>query len=1014
MAISLTTPQPLYISSGTGLVNMSVVPYMRAREVQFFAQDLRPNRQAYFFFDDTNVNRFVQNSSSIVLDVNSNPLTSNIGDGLYCSNTAGYATIVGYSPPPAANTSDSAAAVAIGGTIYLNENYISIGVTPANNAPFSTLKNNSFTIGDIIYQTTVPGTVPGATIPEQGMYVGFGPNAPITFTGKVEHWDSKNGILVVSPIKGTLTSNSTSTTNNLSYIYSANIFSSTQTTSIGILPGAGINKFSTGNTFINVNNNQKFNVVTYTHSSGICGAISSDGANNITLSGLISNNVVGQTLFITSGTGLGQSSNINGINADGSTVLLSDQLSPYVDGTSTYSIGALPTVDENGILCGIFQLPETQTVEFLSGTRVFTITDTAVVNDVNTTMIGQANYVGQGWLTPYVASSPFVTPSARVRGSISVAPTSPSQTSVSPNPTTLVDTSSTPLASTLIDYTSSLPPLNPQIQPIAQTFTTPPPKSTKQNYGIFASSVYVWFSSKPQGLSPQFPVTVQIVETVNGIPTSTIVASSTVNCQDVKLVTNNIPMPDPMAIGFNGTKFSFPDPVYLQPLTEYAVIVLSQSPDYAAYISEIGQTDITSGDNAARVSASPYVGSFFKNQNASTWTPIQNQNLMFILNKAQFDSTVDLNYVVDLIPTTTWMDTLTLSSSDFVPPSTNITYAVQSTIYDSSSNSFVIDPTSAIVNPSIKYYYSQDLSTASSSTSSRRRYILPGNSSSMTLDVRMQSFDPDVSPIFNQERLAAIAGTNIINKGGISYRDITILNDLGNHDNVANIKVTFSAPDIPYNQGGIKANGYVSILNINANTTPNANVITGITIDNMGAGYITTPTIVIDDVTPGAANSNTIFGGTMISTVAGENQKYGGNILTKYITKKVSLSSGFDAGDLRVFVNGVIPTGTNVEVYYKVLSASDTDTIADKSWQLMSPINFINSPDQNTVVKNQYAPSPLVGGKASGSLSYVENGTTYPLGGTFKYFAIKIALLAEDPSNVPVITSMGALALPAG
>jgi len=61
-----------------------------------------------------------------------------------------------------------------------------------------------------------------------------------------------------------------------------------------------------------------------------------------------------------------------------------------------------------------------------------------------------------------------------------------------------------------------------------------------------------------------------------------------------------------------------------------------------------------------------------------------------------------------------------------------------------------------------------------------------------------------------------------------------------------------------------------------------------------------------------------------------------------------------------------------------------------------------------------YAPSPLVNGQPSGKLSYTQNGVLYPLGGTFKYFAIKLVLLASDPTTVPVLSGLKVAAYPAG
>jgi hypothetical protein len=50
----------------------------------------------------------------------------------------------------------------------------------------------------------------------------------------------------------------------------------------------------------------------------------------------------------------------------------------------------------------------------------------------------------------------------------------------------------------------------------------------------------------------------------------------------------------------------------------------------------------------------------------------------------------------------------------------------------------------------------------------------------------------------------------------------------------------------------------------------------------------------------------------------------------------------------------------------------------------------------------------------SGELKYVENNVTYPIGGKFKTFAVKIALTSSDPTVYPSILDMRTIATPKG
>ena len=57
------------------------------------------------------------------------------------------------------------------------------------------------------------------------------------------------------------------------------------------------------------------------------------------------------------------------------------------------------------------------------------------------------------------------------------------------------------------------------------------------------------------------------------------------------------------------------------------------TPNYLCFINRIGESDLIDG---GLNSGQPTVGSLFKSQNNSTWTPSQYEDLKFKLNKANF------------------------------------------------------------------------------------------------------------------------------------------------------------------------------------------------------------------------------------------------------------------------------------------------------------------------------------------------------------------------------------------
>lgn len=62
-----------------------------------------------------------------------------------------------------------------------------------------------------------------------------------------------------------------------------------------------------------------------------------------------------------------------------------------------------------------------------------------------------------------------------------------------------------------------------------------------------------------------------------------------------------------------------------------------------------------------------------------------------------------------------------------------------------------------------------------------------------------------------------------------------------------------------------------------------------------------------------------------------ENTRYG-NASSKYISKRLELADDLDAEDVRVYINAYRPSGTDVEVYAKILNSSDNESFDDKDW----------------------------------------------------------------------------------
>ena len=169
--------------------------------------------------------------------------------------------------------------------------------------------------------------------------------------------------------------------------------------------------------------------------------------------------------------------------------------------------------------------------------------------------------------------------------------------------------------------------------PLAQTFMI------DDAGGVFLTSIDLYFSSKDANI----PVTVQIRDTVNGYPGQKILPFSEVSLNPSSVNTSTD--------GTTATKFTFPSPVYIQENVEYAVVVMANTQDYNMYVARLGEKSL---DSSRTISQQPYNGVLFKSQNGVTWTADQNEDMKFLLRRAEFSNvTGSVTLTNDTLPSRT-------------------------------------------------------------------------------------------------------------------------------------------------------------------------------------------------------------------------------------------------------------------------------------------------------------------------------------------------------------------------
>ena len=289
------------------------------------------------------------------------------------------------------------------------------------------------------------------------------------------------------------------------------------------------------------------------------------------------------------------------------------------------------------------------------------------------------------------------------------------------------------------------------------------------------------------------------------------------------------------------------------------------------------------------------------------------------------------------------------------------------------------------------------------------------------MNVYFETNDNLISPVLDTNKFSVISIENDINNGSLSNSDIVVTNFGSGYDSDVyslsdinqgpNTKVfTVSSPDVGDN---------VATLGCNVHSNGSINQVF---VVNGGAGYLTTPGVTVNDGGPDDSLEETPVEGTgLVVNVIGEGAKgenmttadkthsRGGNLRTRYITRRVTLEENFDAKDVRVYVNAYKPRGADIHVYYKILSDSDVEPFDEKPYVLMqqetATSSFsLNENDVKTFTfrtKDQF-------------VSYTDSeGQKY---NDFKTFAIKIGFTLNRGDQttfigIPRVSDVRAIAL---
>ena len=576
--------------------------------------------------------------------------------------------------------------------------------------------------------------------------------------------------------------------------------------------------------------------------------------------------------------------------------------------------------------------------------------------------------------------------------------------------------------------------------PIAQTFLIKRAMVSNDNV-LYASKIDLYFQTK----SSTAGFTLYIPKVENGVITSNVLPFSKVhvNASDVNVSTD----------GSVATTVTFPSPLVLEVGSEYAFVVKpdGNDPDYRIWIAKTGGTDVIT---SKPITQDVNDGVLFTSTNARSWTPHQDENIKYTLYRANFSSAsgyidftnkeseyfsvestsgtfsndeyVFVNNAVVSAQTvlvdagsTTITGTNTKFSSYFNVGG-HIVVAANTTVFDVLKISAIASNTSMTVEDVPKY----------SNTVATFFKSIVGN---VTL---FDNNDPAILYLDNSTAIAAnkFAAADVL-VGATSNARATI-------SSVDDKNVSFVAPNIyrtnttqtktslsatrlfrsdtsaNYTRGNIEFNDYTFLNSVPTVIRSRSNEADGVrsftlrtTLENTSG---VTP-IYSSPLIDGDIASAKVFEYIINNDSTDEDTSIG-SASSKYITKTITLADSLDAEDLKVFLTAYRPAGTSIEVYARMLSESDSDSLDQKPWtELTSAASNPISQNTNRFDFKEYAFNLPTSVGVTGS-AFLNSGVFQYTDGTFKasnfkYFAIKIVLKGTSFHRVPRLRDLRAIAL---
>lgn len=700
-------------------------------------------------------------------------------------------------------------------------------------------------------------------------------------------------------------------------------------------------------------------------------------------------------------------------------------LTPAVAHSEQTPSNQLLISDAGGIVQGEFEIPNNSAMRFATGTREFALFDVSVPDVDASLSFARTNFTSTGHIEPVqdivhstrvleVTGSTNTSTSQSTTSTFSTSTEVATETSVAEDVQTNTTTSETVVGTETNEEVIDSEPINTTFtindsDPLAQTFFI----GADDPNGVFLKKVRVYFATRDdEGL----PVTMEIRPVINGVPASYEIVPGGITFlprSQITAITETYSDPTIDDMLANGTDFEFDEPIYLEPLKEYAIVLRTPSMKYRVYISRV--EDFLLGSTERRISEQPSLASLFKSQNSFLWEPSTTEDLAYKMFRCDFDLQGNAfleNVKVDPQPLAKNPFVIRAENVDPSHPEfknrlktvtvihrghglrrgdiTNITGLDSATTYNGVLGSDIMG--NKLVTSVDGTGYEFEVSGSNNFTSTGR---FGGGRCTGSMNPTFDLVWPSIQNMMP-------ATTNITMSAKFTTNSSLVDSASGRFIQDSQFKLIENMSNNYFNSPRCMINPNEEATELNTYSHPKSGIVQ---INMTSADSKVSP--VVDMQRAGLTmignlidkqDSASTDGFNKPLVYVSETRTNIGSALSKHITKPVTLEE--EATGLKVILAANKPPEASFQVYYKVGTAEES--LVRKNWVLATSDNVLPSDtNQNKFREYRYT----IGG--FGDLNNL-NGADL---GDFRQFQLKIVLQSTNSAKVPVIRDLRAIAL---